>query len=617
MTSQDHNALSSPLEANEKNLEREETIVGSDGHDQNQLEKKAEWEALARVQDEDFKVNSKFLITFIGLAAFTFLTALDQTIIAPAIPIISNEFKTISDVGWWISAYFMTSTSLQPFYGRLYSFFSLKWVFLSAIIIFEVGSLICAVSNDSKTFIVGRAIAGVGVAGGYIGCLTILAATVPVSKQATYTGLIGASYGAGGIAGPLLGGVFTSSVTWRWCFYINLPIGIPTIFAIVLLFSPPERRNTLTFREKMLKIDWVGTGLILACITCFLLALQWGGIQDPWSASKIIGLFVGKLFISAHPMLPMCSMSKFAGFGVIGIAFLIVQWYMGDNATLPLRLLATRPVGLSSVANFCIGSTYFTLAYFIPIYFQTIKGSSAIHSGIQALPFIVSGVLAVTAAGGFVPIIGFSNPFLITGSVLASVGTGLIYTWKVGTGKSLSCKTCLPLKVVGLDSDKWIAYQVVTGLGIGMSFMVPINVVQSYYSGIPFAYSFRLKIIGLEFTWIGTADVEVVTAITVFFQTLGGCFFNSICQSIYQNYLLNNLIAAVPPSEVAPIIQNGLSAFRQFVSPDLLPTVVQAAMDALNKAFIPPIALSVCMAAVAVLLPWNSVKGQRMAMAAA
>ncbi|KAH8918309.1 putative MFS toxin efflux pump [Atractiella rhizophila] len=561
-----HDTLSSPVESKEKKLEREETIVGSDPDgdvvlDEKQPEThKGDLEAFARIKDEDFVVTSKFIITFLGLAAFTFLTALDQTIIAPAIPVISNDFKTISDVGWWISAYFMTSTSLQPLYGRLYSFFSLKWVFLSAVVIFEVGSLICAVSQNSKTFIVGRAIAGVGVAGGYIGCLTILAASLPVSKQATFTGLIGAAYGAGGIAGPLLGGVFTSSVTWRWCFWINLPIGIPTIFAIAILFSPPERTNTLTLKEKLFRIDWIGTGLVLACITCFLLALQWGGIEHPWDDSKIIGLLVG--------------------FGLIAIAFLVVQWYVGDNATIPLRLLTTRTVGCTSLENFCIGATYFTLAYFIPIYFQTIKGSSAIHSGIQSLPLILSAIIAVTVAGGFVPAIGYSNPFLILGSVLAAIGAGLIYTWDVGT-----------------HSDKWIGFQVLTGLGLGMAFMTPVNIVQAAYTG--------------------TTDVEVVTAINIFFQTLGGCFFNAIGQSIYQNYLLNNLIATVPPAEVGPIIANGLSAFRGFVSPELLPTVVRAAMDALTKAFIPPVALAVCMVVISPTLPWNNVKGQQVSVAAA
>ncbi|KAH8916158.1 MFS general substrate transporter, partial [Atractiella rhizophila] len=468
-----------------------------------------------------YPICVQFLITFMGLAAFTFLTGLDQTIIAPAIPVISNDFKTISDVGWWISAYFMTSTSLQPLYGRLYSFFSLKYVFLSAITIFEVGSLICALSNDSKTFIVGRAIAGVGVAGGYIGGLTILAASLPVSQQALYTSLIGAAFGAGGIAGPLLGGVFTSSVTWRWCFWINLPIGIPTIFAIAFLFSPPERTNTLTLKEKLFRIDWVGTGLVLASITCILLALQWGGLEYSWSNSKIIGLLIG--------------------FGLIAITFVVYQWFIGDNATIPLRLLMTRTVGFSSLANFCIGATYFTLAYFVPIYFQTIKGSSAIHSGIQSLPLILGAIVAVMFSGGLIPAIGYSNPFLILGSVLAVVGAGLIYTWEVTTA-----------------SDHWIGYQVLAGLGVGMAFMAPVNIVQAAYTG--------------------TTEVEVVTAITIFFQTLGGCFFSSISQSIYQNFLLNNLIARVPPAEVGPIIANGLSAFREFVSPELLPTVVQAAM---------------------------------------
>jgi MFS family permease len=148
-----------------------------------------------------------------------FSKALDNTIITTAIPRITDQFKSIDQVGWYGSAYLLTTCAFQLFFGKLYTFFSIKWVYLTALVIFEIGSAICGAAPNSAALIIGRAIAGVGSAGIFSGAILIVAATVPLRQRPTYMGLIGGMYGIASVAGPLMGGAFTDKLTWRWCFY--------------------------------------------------------------------------------------------------------------------------------------------------------------------------------------------------------------------------------------------------------------------------------------------------------------------------------------------------------------------------------------------------------------
>ncbi len=226
-------------------------------------------------------------------------------------------------------------------FGKLYTFFSIKIVFLVAIGIFELGSLICGVAPTSTALIVGRAIAGMGTAGIFSGALIIIAHSVPLRTRSIYMGLIGAMYGVASVAGPLLGGVFTDKVSWRWCFYINLPIGAFTIVGIVFFFKSPKREKVtnMTLTQKLRQFDPLGTILFLPAIVCLLLALQWGGSRYAWSNGRVIALFVV--------------------FGVLIIPFVILQFVQGDASTLPPRIIKQRSIAFCSVYVLCIGSAFF------------------------------------------------------------------------------------------------------------------------------------------------------------------------------------------------------------------------------------------------------------------
>lgn len=241
-------------------------------------------------KDGEYPSGLKLWLIILSLCLAVFLVALDQTIIAPALGAITGEYGSTNDIGWYGSSYLLTCTALQPLYGKIYRIFDIKYSFLGAVALFELGSLISAIAPSSTVFIIGRAVAGMGSAGLFSGSIVILAYTLPLRKRPFMFGMFGCMWGIASVAGPLLGGVFTDHLTWRWCFYINLPIGGVSMAVIFFALNIARVNNpgNQSFRSRILELDLAGCAVLMPAIIMLLLALQWGGTKAPVCTVLII-----------------------------------------------------------------------------------------------------------------------------------------------------------------------------------------------------------------------------------------------------------------------------------------------------------------------------------------
>ncbi|KAL8897926.1 MAG: hypothetical protein Q9207_006957 [Kuettlingeria erythrocarpa] len=362
------------------------------------------------------------------------LALIDFTLIATAIPVITSYFNSLNDVGWYGSAYFIAMCVPLPLAGKIYLFFPKKIVYLTYIGIFEIGSLVCALAPTSNALIVGRAISGFGASGIFAGSLIIVATVAPLHKRPLLTGLTNGTFGASQIIGPLIGGAFAQNVTWRWCFWINLPAGAVSAALIVFyLHLQKSTQEKTPMKQKIRDLDLPGFALFAGAMTMLLLALQWGGVVYAWKSSAVIGLFVG--------------------FGLEFVIFLGWQWYAGNSALVPPRLFRYRTVVLAAGACLIAPGGVATIIYYLPIWFQAVRGASPISSGVRYLPSVISDVLTSIIGGAVVMKVGWYNPFYIFGVAILAVGSGLL-------------TTLTPTS----DAGKWIGYQILTGSGY--SFLV-------------------------------------------------------------------------------------------------------------------------------------------------
>ncbi|KEQ64081.1 MFS general substrate transporter [Aureobasidium melanogenum CBS 110374] len=501
----------------------------------------------------------KLAAIVVALCLATLLAALDQTIKATAAPKITDHFKSIDDIGWYAASYLLAKAALQPSFGRIYSTFNIKYTFLVAIAIFELGSLVCATALSSNALIVGRAIAGVGVGGLFTGSLSIIFCCAPLQRRPAVMGIVSSMWGVASAAGPLLGGVFTDKVSWRWCFYINLPIGALTIVMIAFLLQVPRLDNAeqLSFWQRIKKLDLIGASLLIPATVCLLLALQWGGTTYPWNDARMIVLFV-------------------VG-GVLTIAFIYSQSKLGSKATLPPYLFRNRNTLCAFLFSGLFGAGFFSLTYYLSVYFQSVKGSSSLHSGIKMLPLLISSSVSSTCTGLLISRLGYYTPFIIACLALFACGAGLLTTLSIATPYRYN-----------------LGYQILTGFGVGIGFEGGIIAVQTVLSG---------------------CDIPVAISVVSFFMTIGGAIFVPISQTVFENGFLGAIKTLSPQLDGHVFLKAGASQIRAILSSmheeDLLDSVLHAYCHALKHVFWVVTACAIAAVIAACGLDWKSVRKAR------
>lgn len=389
-------------------------------------------------------------------------------------------------------------------YGKAYKLFPVKRVFLIANAFSFLGSTICATAVSSKMLVIGRAIAGVGAAGLSAGGNMMLIQSTPLHIRPTFLGLWAAIEGVTTIAGPLIGGAVTQTIGWRWCFYINLPIGGATLLLTFACFSELPKTDDvsrLTFQEKIRQLDFVSTLILLPALTCLFLALSWGGTTYFWGNGKVVGLI--------------------ATSAVLAAAFIYQQIRKGNTASVPIRILKRRTVIASVLFAFFQNSAGNVFDYYLPIYYQAAHGYSPLKSGYLMFPLLVGGTIAAIGVGLGMSACGYYAPFMIFASVAMTVAAGVVTTFNTSTGLA-----------------KLILITGLFGVGYGAGSSGPVTAIQTVLSG---------------------DDVSLGIAVLLFVDGLGPAVMITVAQIIFSNSLLHSLHGVRPDLGKTTIDSTGLT----------------------------------------------------------
>jgi EmrB/QacA subfamily drug resistance transporter len=378
--------------------------------------------------------HRQILVVFSGLMAGMLLAALDQTIVSTALPTIVGELGGLDHLSWVVTAYLLTTTASTPLYGKLSDIYGRRLMFQAAIVIFVIGSMLCGLSQGMLQLVVFRGIQGIGAGGLMAMAFAIIGDIVSPRERGRYTGYLGAVFAVASVAGPLLGGFFVDNLSWRWVFYVNVPIG-----AAALVITSSVLR--LPFVRRDHAIDFFGAALLVAAVSTLLLALVWGGREYPWGSSTIVGLLAASAVLTG---------------------LFLWREHRTAEPILPLRLFRGRVFSTGVALSFLLGGAMFGAIVFLPLFLQVATGASATNSGLLLLP-LMAGLMATS---------------ITSGRVIAR--TGRYKRWPIA-GMAISAAGMYLLSTMDPDTSRVASslYMVVVGVGLGMVMQVLVLAVQN------------------------------------------------------------------------------------------------------------------------------------------
>lgn len=426
--------------------------------------------------------HRQILIIFSGIMLGMLLAAIDQTIVATALPTIVGDLGGLNHLSWVVTAYLLAETVSTPLFGKLGDLFGRKRLFQAAIVIFILGSILSGLATNMGQLIAFRAVQGVGAGGLIVLAMALIADVVSPRERGRYQGYFGAVFGVSSVAGPLLGGFLTDHLSWRWVFYVNVPLGILALFVTSAVLPAAVQRQ----RGKV-RIDWAGTTLLSGAIVSLVLLTTWGGSEYAWGSPVIVGLGAAAV--------------------VLALAFVAVERRVEEPA-IPLRLFRIRTFTIAAGVSFVIGVGLFGSITYLPTFLQVANGASASNSGLLLVPMMGGLLVSSILAGRVITRTGRYRHFPIVGMGVASIGMYLLST-------------------LGTDSSRWEsgAYMVVLGAGIGMVMQIMVLATQNEAP---------------------IADLGVATSTVTFFRAVGGSIGVALAGALFNSRLTDLLGGAAP-----------------------------------------------------------------------
>ncbi|KAK5125448.1 hypothetical protein LTR85_000557 [Meristemomyces frigidus] len=505
--------------------------------------------------ENQYPTGAKFYSILLSIAVLLVLGGLDASIVATAVPAITDHFHTVADVGWYSVAFRLPLCAFQFFFGKLYKLFSIKRIMLVSQGIFLLGSLLCATAVSSKMFVLGRALTGFAAASIVAGAFTLLTLTLPLRLRPVYTGMFGAIECVAVIAAPVLGGILTQKLSWRWCFWINLPLGVPPIIIMAIFFSDPRESpaKDMTWSAIFKQLDLLGTVAFVPAITCLFLALSWAGAKYAFDSPIVLCLY--------------------AAFALLLALFVWDQHRKQDAATLPPRIFKQRSIVAGFIFSFCCSASNNVVEYYMPSYFQVVRGYSPAKSGYMMIPILIGFLVGMLVHGSGVSLTGYYTPFMLFGSILMPLATGLITTWNPASSLA-----------------ELIAYSLLAGFSYAIGYQGPQSAVQ---------------------TVLSDADGPLGLSVVLFAQHFGPALSVSMAQTIFTNRLTVNLREEVPGLHPKAIENLGLGEIVSHIGRDKMKQVLLGIDRSIVEVWYLPLGLTCASMIGSLMMEWRSVKEKK------